>query len=95
MEISFKSKKIERICTDFSEASRQHGKDMAEKIHQRIDELRAANSINVMIQFKLGRCHPLQGGRADQYALDLIHPQRLIFKSNGRGVKILEIINYH
>lgn len=96
MEISFKSKKIERICTDFSEATRQHGLEMATIIHQRIDELHAADSIETMTRFRIGRCHQLKGERSGQYALDLRKPHRLIFESNDRkSVRILEIIDYH
>ena len=96
MEISFKSKKIERICTDFGEASRQHGRDMATIIHQRVKELRATDSVDTIIHFGIGRCHQLKGKRNDQFALDLRHPYRLIFKPDSlTTVRILEIVDYH
>ncbi len=71
---------------------------MAEKIQMRIDEIKASDSVEQMIQFHVGRCHPLKGNRKKQYAVDLVHPQRLVFeKKNGeiRIVNILEIIDYH
>ena len=42
MEITFKNKKIERICTDAKVSDRTYGKVMSEKIQMRIDEIRAA-----------------------------------------------------
>ena len=96
MEILYKSRKLERICTDFSEALRQHGKEMATIIHQRVKELCAADSTDTMIRFGIGRCHPLKHDRDGEFALDLRHPYRLIFKPDGiTTVRILEIVDYH
>lgn len=96
MEISFRSKKIERICTDFAEASRKHGQEMAIVIHKRMNELRAADSVEMMIRFQIGRCHQLAGDRVGQFAIDLQQPYRLIFKSAGEAaVLIFEIVDYH
>jgi hypothetical protein len=47
---------------------------------------------------RLGRCHPLYGDRLGQYAMDLIHPYRLIFTQYGNTVDIVEIqeiVDYH
>lgn len=98
MRVTYKNKRIERICTNASEAEKRHGARMAEKIHQRIDELSAAETVELMIQFHIGRCHVLKGNRKEQYALDLVHPYRLIFEKQGDDVQIacvLEIADYH
>ena len=71
---------------------------MAEKIHQRIDEISAADTVEMMIQFHIGRCHPLSWDRKGQYAVDLVHPYRLVFekeKNEIQIVNILEIVDYH
>lgn len=71
---------------------------MAEKIDQRIGEIMAADSVEQMIQYRIGRCHPLKGDRKGQYAVDLVHPQRLIFTKRGREIQIvniMEITDYH
>lgn len=98
MDITYKNKKIEKICTDAKIADKIYGKEMAERIHQRIDEISAADTIEVMIQFHIGRCHPLTQNRKGQYAMDLIHPYRLVFKKNGDEIQVanvLEIVDYH
>lgn len=92
------NKCLEKVCTDASVAIKKHGIEMAEKIDQRIGEIKAADSVEQMIQFGVGRCHPLKGDRIGQYAVDLVHPQRLIFTKREdeiQIVKIMEIKDYH
>ena len=51
-----------------------------------------------MIQFHIGRCHSLKGNRQEQYAVDLVHPYRLVFEKKEDIIQIaniLEIIDYH
>lgn len=98
MQITYKNKKIEKICTNASEAVKKHGSEMAEKIHQRIDEISAVDSVEDMIQYRIGRCHLLNGNRIGQYAVDLIHPYRLVFEKRGKQIQIaniMEIVDYH
>lgn len=98
MEIRYKNSKIEKICTNIYEAEKKHGKEMAEKIHMRIDQITAALSVEMMIQFRIGRCHTLKGKRRSQYAVDLVHPYRLVFEKIGDEIqiaKITEIVDYH
>lgn len=71
---------------------------MAELIHQRIDQIRAADSVEQMIQFRIGRCHQLSQDRQGQYAVDLVHSQRLVFEKKGNEIQIaniIEIVDYH
>ena len=98
MDITYKNKKIEKICTDDKTAERTYGREMADKLHQRIDEIDAADTVEMMIQFHIGRCHPLTQNRKGQYAVNLVHPYRLVFEKNGGTVQIaniLEIVDYH
>lgn len=98
MDITYKNKRIMKVCTDAKTAEKYYGKDMSNKIHQRIDEIRAADAVEMMVQFHIGRCHPLVNNRKGQYAVDLVHPYRLIFEKNGDEIQIaniLEIVDYH
>lgn len=82
MEVTYKNDKIGKICTDAKTAERAYGREMADKIHQRIDELHAADTVEMMIQWHIGRCHPL----------------RLVFEKKGEEIQIasiLEIVDYH
>ena len=80
MEITYKNKKLKKVCTDAKTAERTYGIEMAEKIHQRIDEITSADTVEMMIQYHIGRCHPLSHNRKGQYAVDLVHPYRLAFE---------------
>ena len=98
MDITYKNKKIEKVCTDAKTAERTYGREMADKIHQRIDEISAADTVEMMIQFRIGRCHSLTNNRKGQYAVDLVHPYRLVFEKHGNEIQvvhIMEIVDYH
>ncbi|MBE0451752.1 MAG: type II toxin-antitoxin system RelE/ParE family toxin [Clostridia bacterium] len=90
--------KLKRVCTDFTCAKKEYGERMATLIHQRVDEIKAATSVEMLVQFSIGRCHPLQGNRKGEYAIDLVHPYRLIFEQENDEIKFVKIINiedYH
>lgn len=98
MQINYRSRQIEKICTNASAATEKYGKRTAGLIHQRVDEISVAVSIEMLVQFRIGRCHQLVGDRKGQYAMDLEHPLRLIFEVNGDGIQIAEIqeiVDYH
>lgn len=98
MQIQYKTRSLEKICSIPREAERRYSKVMAEKIHHRIDELTAAQTVEEMVRFRIGRCHPLTGDRNGQYAVDLVHPYRLVFEKIGKEIQIvniIEIVDYH
>ncbi len=98
MQVNYRSRQIEKICTNASAATKKYGKRTAGLIHQRVDEIGAADSVEILVQFRIGRCHQLVGDRKGQYAMDLEHPLRLIFEVNGDGIQIAEIqeiVDYH
>ena len=71
---------------------------MANKIYECIDYLRAAPQLEMLLRHKIGRCHSLEGNRKGQYAMDLVHPYRLIFipeDDTTVSVLIEEIADYH
>lgn len=98
MKVNYRNRKIEKVCTNAQAARKTYGDIMARKIHQRIDELNTADSVEMMVQYRIGSCHLLTGDRENQYALDLEHPYRLIFTQIGSEIQIAEvqeIIDYH
>lgn len=77
---------------------RTHGTAMANKIAQRIDELSIADSVEDLIKFSIGRCHPLKGNKAGTFAMDLVHPYRLVFEKKEHIVQLVRIVSiedYH
>lgn len=75
-----------------------HRTNMAEIIDQRIGEISAAETVEFMIRCHIGRCRPLVNNRKGQYAVDLVHPYRLVFDVNDKEIQIaniIEIVDYH
>lgn len=98
MHITYKNKKLEKICTNATAAQKAYGSQMADKIHQRIGEIGSFDSVEIMLKYHIGRCHSLDGDRAGQYAVDLVQPYRLVFEKKGDEIQIaniLEIVDYH
>ena len=98
LQIEYKDKGIAKVCTNASVAIRKHGPEMAEKISQRIAEISAVDSVEMMISCNIGRCHPLIGELKGKYAVDLVQPYRLIFEKKGNEIqiaRIMEIKDYH
>ena len=98
MEITYKNNRIKKVCTDAKASDRAYGKEMSEKIHMRIGEIEAVDTVEDMIKYHIGRCHPLVNNRKGQYAVDLVHPYRLVFEKQGDVVQvayIMEIVDYH
>jgi len=80
MDILFKTNKLQKECNDHKALIRTHGPLRAKLIRRRLDELRAADSLEDMKHLPQARCHELKGNKAGQLSLDLNHPYRLIFR---------------
>lgn len=78
MDIVFSSMRLQKIFSNKSLRVRKHGNRRANRIGQRLDDLRAANTLDDM-RYLPGNCHELLHDRTGQLALDLDHPYRLIF----------------
>ena len=57
---------------------RRHNLQRAKLIQRRLDDLRAAQTLEVMRNLP-GRCHELKGNRSGQLSIDLDGPYRLLF----------------
>lgn len=80
---------------------------MGNKLTLRIGELLAATSLLDIAYIPAARLHRLKGARADEYAVDLVHPFRLVFTpilekgeninelNSIKIVRIEEVTDYH
>ena len=109
MEVNYATKKLADTLTQHKRRVREYGA-LAEKIHRRILELIAADTLEVM-RFAPGRCHELKGDRAGELAVSITGNLRLIFRphddpppTKGDGgldwtavtaITILEVTDYH
>ncbi|WP_293648425.1 type II toxin-antitoxin system RelE/ParE family toxin [Thiolapillus sp.] len=82
MEITFKTKKLEKAFNEGRQLDALHGARRARKIRVRLQEFRVAETLMDFWPPKSppGRCHELtEGKRNGQLSVDLDHPYRLIF----------------
>ena len=98
LDIVYKTRALQKVCTNAEVASKKYGIRMGELIHKRVKQLTSAKAVEDLIRLQTGRCHALKGNRAGQYAMDLVHPYRLIFERLGDVIqiaRIVEITDYH
>lgn len=98
MRVYYRTNKLEKQCTDASQARKAYGRDIAEKLQMRIDQIIAAESIEELVQFRIGDCHPLTGERKGQFAMSLAQPHRLIIiniREDHNAAEIISIEDYH
>jgi plasmid maintenance system killer protein len=81
VDILFQNRKLEKICNSDSLLKQTYGIVCSKKIRRRLDEFRAAENLEVLRSLPQVRCHELKGNREGTLAVDLEHPQRLIFES--------------
>jgi len=77
MDLSFRTRKLEKLANSGKEQQKQLGTNAAKKFKRRLDDLRAARNLAEMTLLP-GRLHPLKGDRAGELSLDLEHPYRLL-----------------
>jgi len=111
MQITFKSNKLKKIFNEKQKLVTEYGDKPARKIMLRMGVLRAAGNLSQIPRLKPDRCHELTNNRKGTFAVDLVHPYRLIFKPDmdpvpklGDGgidlteiicIQILKVEDYH
>lgn len=80
MDISFKSRKIEREFSDYRVLILKYGQEQAKKIQQRLFELQAAENLETLWTLPQIRAHELKGNLGGQVSLSIKHPYRLLIK---------------
>ncbi|HEY9720887.1 MAG TPA: hypothetical protein V6D47_02675 [Oscillatoriaceae cyanobacterium] len=110
MDISFRNKKLQKLCNTQAQAFKDLGSDCGKRLLARMVQLKAVDTLADMEHLP-GRLHALHNDRAGQYAVDLKHPQRLILVpahdpvpvledggvdlSAVTAIEIIEIVDYH
>ena len=111
MEITFRTHRLLRIFDSDRNLRRQFGAAMTRTIVMRMNLLRESATLSEIPTTSPERRHILAGQRRGQYAVDLLHPYRLVFVPNhfpvptlGEGgvdldrvtaIEIIEVIDYH
>ena len=111
MDIAFRTRKLARAFNSASELQKAYGIRMAKTIMKRLAVLRAARNLGLVPSTPPDRRHQLRGDRDEQFAVDVVHPHRLVFEINHdpvprkedggidleqvTAITITDVIDYH
>ena len=103
--------KLEKICNSDREMRKKLGVNRADKLQQRLFELRASETLEDMARLPAAGCHELSQNRKGQISVNLDQPYRLIFvpdhdplpttpdggldRKKVTRILVVEIVNYH
>lgn len=111
MDIAFRTRRLGKTFNSESALVKEHGDRMARTIQIRLAVLSNARTLALVPTSPPERRHLLTGRRSGQYAVDLVHPYRLIFEPNHdpvprtedggidtsrvTAITILDVVDYH
>jgi len=111
MDIVFATRKLEKVFNQEKELVREYGQRMARTIMMRMGVLKGARNLTQVPTTRPPRRHQLSQDRDEQFAVDLDHPYRLVFKPDHdpiprktdggididsvTAIEILGVIDYH
>ena len=97
MEVTFRTKQLQRAFEENRQAVRLWGKDVARKYIARVLTLQSARDFRETRRLASLRAHPLQGDREGQWALDMTARYRLIVRPSrdGEAVMIEEVSSHY
>jgi proteic killer suppression protein len=82
LQIEFTNKKLSKVCSSAKEANAKHGTRMSEKLQLRMTQMAAVATLADLHRVPCARCHALTGNLKGKFAVDLVHPDRLLFSPN-------------
>lgn len=91
MNILFKSKKLEKECTEYEKAVKAYGENVAKKLIRRLYDISAADYLSDISPLPPTRCHRLKGNKKQFLAIDLEQPNRLIFQATDDDGNVLDL----
>lgn len=111
MDIAFRTRKLEKTFNSAGELQKAYGARMAKAIMIRLAVLKAARTLDLVPTTPPDRRHQLRGDRDEQFAVDLVHPRRLVFEPNHdplprkddggidveqvTAITIIDVVDYH
>lgn len=111
MDIAFRTRKLEKAFNPMAALRKTYGAQMAKVIMMRMAVLKAARNLALVPTTRPDRRHQLRGDREEQFAVDLVHPHRLVFEPNHEpiprtddggidteqvtAITILDVTDYH
>lgn len=81
MELSFKTRKLEKSLTTDKGLSKSYGK-LAKKIKQRINQLESADNLEIVSKLPVLRLHQYKGKDKGTWSIDIQENWRILFIVN-------------
>lgn len=79
MNVRYKSRKLEKMLSSAVVIKKNFGTN-AKRVAQRMEDIASSPNLQVLCSIPQANCHPLQGDRNEQWAVDISANHRLIFK---------------
>lgn len=111
MDIAFRTRRLQKAFNAERELKKTYGARMARTLMIRLAVLKSSRTLAMVPTTRPERLHPLVGKRIGQYAVDLVHPFRLIFEPNHdpvprrqdgsidpdgvTAITIIDVVDYH
>ncbi len=91
MEVTFRTRKLEKEYREYAKAVKAYGSKVARKYIQRINIIKQVRNIDELKVLPALGCHSLKGDRHGQYSIKLTGFYRLIFTLKGDALEIAHI----
>lgn len=78
MRISYASNKLEKQLSSATEIKKAFG-DMAKKVAARLDDIKSAPNLAILLQLPQANCHALKGNRHGEWAVSISGNYRIVF----------------
>ena len=111
MEVTFRTRKLEKLFNSKKAIKRKYGEIGSQKVMSRLMVLKNAATLSMVPSTPPERRHQLKRDRHEQFAVDLVHPERLVFEPNHdqlprkedggidldqvTAITVLKVIDYH
>jgi len=89
MELSFKTRKLEKSLTTDKGISKSYG-ELAKKIKQRINQLVSADNLEIISKLQVLRLHQYKGKDKGTWSIDIQENWRILFIVNQDPIPIKE-----
>lgn len=88
MQLEINDNRLKKIINDPNKLIKKVGLEMAKKMHQRFNELRASSNFKQYLDNGIGRPHPLTGNLYNLFGISLNKNYRLIVESLIDGLDV-------
>jgi plasmid maintenance system killer protein len=90
MQIRFISAKLQKAVSVEKTLNKTFGQQMAKRIKTGLALLQSVDNLARVPTLGSIRCHQLSSNRDEQFAIDLVHPKRLVFQADHEPIPRLE-----